>query len=148
MKLRLLSCALTGALAASLIHQYQAPSPPAAARPALPRRVHEVDCRPADIEALGLDLEQAQLVRQVCTDCDLRTASLSERIESKEQELSAALASEEVAADQVRELARQLGQLRAQLIEQCVESVLRVRGTLSEEQLQSLESCCQPSCGG
>ena len=105
------------------------------------------DCSAA-IAGLDLSAEQrAALASWNATACSASVAGES-RAKELGRELYAALAATELDGAKARELADEIGRLRARGLRDCVDSVIEVRRVLSPEQVaQLLGSCCAPGGG-
>ncbi len=137
MTLRLSTCALLGALCCSLLlNALQwvsgdgADRPPAAPAP--------------DIAALELTPAQRTALEEDCANCCSERSVLREDLAALRQELSTALTRASLDPERSRRLAAEIGELQARCLLNSVETVLRVRAVLNDEQIATLLR----SCGG
>lgn len=137
MKSRLVMLLLAGALAASaglnLVLGRAACRSCALCEQPTPAQIQ--DC----IEFLALSPEQCAALMQQCGSCCGEADTVEGRIKSITSELQRALRSEPLDAGRVRELGRQLVQLRGEAITTGVESALRMRSVLTPEQVGRME---------
>lgn len=100
----------------------------------------------ADIEQLHLTTDQRSLIESLCGCCVETSCPYEERLEAKTVALEEGLRCAVINPDNVRVLARELGELRAEGVSRNVETILAVRSVLSKEQMGTLQECCKGSC--
>lgn len=90
----------------------------------------------------GLELTPEQRARIAACESQCCAVEESEaQIRDAQVRLETALRATPVDAQLVRTLARELGERRAKMLADCVESILLVRGILTPEQAATLEAC-------
>lgn len=94
--------------------------------------------------SLCLSEEDLGKLRAACNvSCD-EGVDLARREREKSEELQRALADSRRSGEEIRALAAELGALRAQSLANCVDSIVRVRSVLTQEQLAALLESCPP----
>ncbi len=155
MNARIVAFLLAGGLAASLYAQFvskgaersvEQQAEPQQETSSTNASRHTMSCEVPELAELALDPDQEERVLAMCQQCDRRTSDLSDVIETKEEELTEALSAGELDCGRVRELARELGDARSEMLMECVEAVISVRETLRPEQRACLERCCETGC--
>jgi hypothetical protein len=129
---------LAGALAASLTWQLW------------PARAPASCCDPLDLGFLELSEEQRRDLAAWKQDAADRSCTADSEAQTELAELVRAMRDPATPPEELRELAREVGDARARSLEACVESIVQVRRVLTEEQLGALlERCCasQPARG-
>lgn len=103
--------------------------------------------RPAfSVDQLELtDAQRAELT-SCCAECCAPHDEIRSDVEAKQAALQAALADPEVDAAEVRRLASEVGELRRELLEASVATMLRVRQVLTPEQLEVIGACSCLDC--
>lgn len=91
------------------------------------------------IECLALSPEQCAALMQNCGSCCGEANAVEGRIKAVTGELQRALRTEPMDVVRVRELGRQLVQLRGEAITTGIESALRMRAVLTPEQVGRMD---------
>lgn len=130
---------LAGALAASLTWNFQQRRPER-------ESADYGDCSESCSLAVGdLDLmpaQQRELEQLGAASCG-RSSELEVRAAATARELYALLAEPQADEARIRELAAEVGRLRAESLSECVATILAVRKVLGPEQLEALLERCQ-----
>lgn len=95
---------------------------------------------------LDLSPEQVQRLVECRDDCCNTQQSLRQQIVTAEAELRTALATANFDVAGARQLAAELGNLRARCLQMGVETILQVREVLTPEQVERLVSCFEQGC--
>jgi len=141
MSLRTSTWSLAGALLASLVFNVRAGLREPVPEPPPPVASCQLVCE-VDLAAIGVDEEQAVVLERTCASPDAALAEAGRRAAAASGALAEALRDPDADADGLRRMARELGELRNEELERCVEAILAVRGALTREQLGRLLDTC------
>lgn len=128
MNARLLNGVLAGALAVSLLTHVRDASLPVAPVPSP--------------ELLQLDDGQRLDLDRCCAGACSIDSELAAEIESVAAAISVALEAEPHDRDEILALGERLASLQADMVRNCVESALSIRGVLTPGQVRALRDCC------
>jgi Spy/CpxP family protein refolding chaperone len=128
-----LAGALAGSIALNVVQATRAAAPSPAFR-MLPAGV---------LGELGLSDAQIERIEACCTDCCTDRDDLNAQLETAAADLEREIAREPLDRPRIRDLARRIGELRAERAAQCAESILAVREILTPAQLETLIRRCE-----
>ncbi|MCA8941209.1 MAG: periplasmic heavy metal sensor [Planctomycetes bacterium] len=95
------------------------------------------------LDDLDLSDQQVEQLSSYCAGCGCLEDGAREQLRAAEQELTLAISADPLDEAAVRQLTARVAELRREMFESCVDTILRVRGVLSAEQRSVLHGCCQ-----
>ncbi len=98
-----------------------------------------------DPALLGLDEAQSRAVADLCARYCREGDRLESRARDLQRELLRNLSRTAVDAEAVRQMVREIAELRERALTSCVDGILEVRTVLSSEQVQTMLSQCEHS---